>query len=135
MYELNSITALIQEAREMHTNHDIRFKWIGVIKSMIDDRLHSGVHSPGVMWCLYTARDVLDNACENVHTHSSVKTRLRIAEHFLEKAVVADDRRHDPLRMTWHSGKPELFELPGASDKIKTQDFIPPSEDMEEIPF
>ena len=135
MYKLHSITALLAEAREMHTNHDIRFKWIGVINSMIGEQLNSGSHSPGVMFYLWTARDVLENANPDVHTHSSVKTRLRIAEHFLDKAVIANDTRHATESMTWHSGFQELFNAPGAFNESETQYFVPPSEDMEEIPF
>lgn len=134
----------------MHTNHDIRFKWIAVIKSMIDDQLNAGVHSAGVMWCLFTARDVLDNANENVHTHSSVKTRLRIAEHFMEKAVMAEDKRHDPLRSRYgtvispghNSSMPSPDE--GANDVVVSDVTVRPADhpadnfmpaDLDEIPF
>lgn len=126
MNELESISAIVQECYTMHTNHWIRHQWIQVIVSMLRQVTTSGLYTDESKRFLITAIDVLACLEQDQNDHTTVKTHLRIAATFIEKAV---EKHSDEAGLS-----PWVFVIPQGIEATQP-DFAPPGEQMEDIPF
>lgn len=117
-YALQSIQTVTKAVALEYTSHERRNAKIDVIRRMIASNMDSG--NVKVREYLIAA-DYLLEIVPSAAGHTQARTVCFMALDMINSAMCEHKGEEPkPVRMIWHSGE---------------QDFVPPSEDMEDIPF